>query len=693
MKCLKWGKKIPIITLEKAELLLYSLKPHVCDHFGISALHYLHGGPLAIKHFQLLINSAIENIETTVCEEFNNAHACILYKGHHKDKQIASSYRTISNCPFVAKALDTYIRELSHEDWESVRAETQFLGPSMSHELGALLLTESISHSLHEDNLPLFCLFLDARSAFDLTVRELIIRRLHHTGTTGQRLAYLDNRLKHRKTFLEWDKRVLGPINDQVGFEQGGKSSADLYILYNNEQLNTAQESGLGLNIHNVQISSIGQADDVVLLSQDITLLKLLLSLTTEYCNKYHVTLAPEKTKLMAFSTKSQKHLVNYQKVTSSISINDVEINFESCAEHVGIVRSSYGNLPHVQGRVAAHNKALFSVLPAGLARNHNANPAASLRVESLYALPVLLFGIAPLILLASEIKIIHFHHKKTLRNLQKLPFGTPEPVIMFLGGNLGATAHIHLRQLNLFGMITRLPENILNKVATIKLYSEPDNSASWFSQIRKLTTQYNLPGPLQLLSEPLSKTTFKNLIKKKIVSYWEDKYRADAAPMDSLKYFNPQFMSPLKPHPIWTTCSSNTFETNKALLVTKLLSGRYYSDWHTRHWSKTNPHGFCVLCPPQQVPGTIEHLLVSCNALEEKRKFLISYWDMQSEDSPQLNTLMMNVFSQPPEDIVQFLLDPTSVPAVIHGCQLKIFNISDILALTRTFCYGLHRR
>ena len=162
---------------------------------------------------------------------------------------------------------------------------------------------------------------------------------------------------------------------------------------------------------------------------------------------------------------------------------------------------------------------------------------------------------------------------------------------------------------------------------------------------------------------------------------------------MDSLKYFNPQFMSLLKPHPIWTTCSSNTFETNKALLVTKLLSGRYYSDWHTRHWSKTNPHGFCLLCPPQQVPGTIEHLLVSCNALEEKRKFLISYWDMQSEDSPQLNTLMMNVFSQPPEDIVQFLLDPTSVPAVIHGCQLKIFNISDILALTRTFCYGLHRR
>ena len=41
----------------------------------------------------------------------------------------------------------------------------------------------------------------------------------------------------------------------------------------------------------------------------------------------------------------------------------------------------------------------LYSVHPAGLARNHNTNPPASLRVEALYALPVLLSGVARLIL------------------------------------------------------------------------------------------------------------------------------------------------------------------------------------------------------------------------------------------------------------------------------------------------------
>ena len=48
-----------------------------------------------------------------------------------------------------------------------------------------------------------------------------------------------------------------------------------------------------------------------------------------------------------------------------------------------GIVRSSSGNLPHILDRVAAHRKALYSVLPAGIARRHNTNQAAGIKVPS----------------------------------------------------------------------------------------------------------------------------------------------------------------------------------------------------------------------------------------------------------------------------------------------------------------------
>lgn len=196
----------------------------------------------------------------------------------------------------------------------------------MSHELGALLLTETISYSINESNHPVFCLFLDARSAFDLTIRELIIRRLHIIGTTGHRLLYLDNRLKSRKTFVEWNRRILGPILDELGFEQGGVSSGDLYTVYNNEQLIAAQDSDLGVTFLDHKIGSLGQADDVVLLSQDLFFLNQLLTLTKDYCAKYHVTLAPEKTKLVAFSSTKQKLLVNFQKCINLITIKYIRI-------------------------------------------------------------------------------------------------------------------------------------------------------------------------------------------------------------------------------------------------------------------------------------------------------------------------------------------------------------------------------
>ena len=62
-----------------------------------------------------------------------------------------------------------------------------------------------------------------------------------------------------------------------------------MYTIYNNEQITTAQDSGLGVNIKDINIAAIGQADEVVLLSQDLFFLNQILTLTKDYCEKYHV--------------------------------------------------------------------------------------------------------------------------------------------------------------------------------------------------------------------------------------------------------------------------------------------------------------------------------------------------------------------------------------------------------------------
>ena len=682
------NRNIPKVTLAKAETLLHSLRPHVCDHYNITALHYIHGGPSALLHFQFLLNSAIENIEATSCDEFNIAHACVLYKGHSKDKNLSSSYRTLSSCPFTAKCLDFYVRELSISEWSEAKAETQFLGPGMSHELGALLLSETITHSINSLNAPLFCLFLDARSAF-----EIISRKLHLIGTSGHRLLYIDNRLKHQKTFLEWNNKVLGPIHDEIGFKQGGVSSCELYVAYSNQHLDAAQDSGLGVTVGDVNVAAVGQADDVALVSNDIFFLKNLLQLSLDYCIKHHVILAPEKTKLLVFSAPRHKKIVEQQVSINTLSINNIPIKISSVAEYVGVLRSPDGNLPHILGRISSHSKALFSVLPAGLAENHNSNPGAALKVQALSALPVLLSGMATLCLSSSEINILSLHYKKTLQRLMRLPDKCPDPVVFFLAGSLPFSAHLHVRQLGLFGMITRLPDNILNKMANKALFSEPDSSKSWFIHVRHLCHKYNLPSPLQLLSHPRTKSEFKSLVKSAVTNFWEKFLRSEASLLPSLSFFKPHFMSLTCPHPMFTSCDSNPFEVNKSISMAALLSGRYKSDYLARHWDQDNKDGHCRLCPGSLSQGDILHLLVLCPTLQETRDKLVKHWVTKTADHPQLSQLIFNKLSSPTSNLLQFILDLSVDPQVISDCQVNAYNLQDVFSLCRTWCYSVTRK
>ena len=419
LKICRSGDPIPDISPKTSTEILLSLRKNVNDFYSITASHFINAGRSGFAHFHFLLAALVKNVNLASLDELNTIWACILYKGHGKDKESARSYRTISTCPLIAKALDTYVGNLYQDSWASVQAATQFQGTGSSHELAALLLTESVQHSLHVTKRPLFVLLVDAMSAFDKVVRECTIRNAYLAGTTGHSLLYLNSRLEHRKTNVEFDKVLMGPIRDLVGLEQGGVNSDKLYKLNNNVQLTMAQQSGLGADLGSATVSAIGQADDTVLQSHSLHQLNSLVQLTVDYCQSYHVELVAEKTKLLAFYPNHLKLEVYLQNLLHPIILNDIEIDFSSSAEHVGITRScSGGNMPNIISRLSAHTKAIMAVLPSGMALSHRGNPTASLRLEKLYGTPVLLSGLASLVLCDEEFASVHHHHKLNLQRL-----------------------------------------------------------------------------------------------------------------------------------------------------------------------------------------------------------------------------------------------------------------------------------
>ena len=575
------------------------------------------------------------------------------------------------------------MRDLYQEKWDACTAITQYQTTGSSHELASLLITEIVQYSLNIVDKPVYLLVLDAESAYDRCLREILCSDL---------FLLVNNRLESRSTVYQWDGEMLGPAKDVTGFEQGGINSGDFYKLYNNSQLNCAQSSALGVDIHSSVVSAVGQADDVILAANSVDNLMLLAKLTESYCSSYRVKHVSSKTKLLPMYKHSHEYLVEYAKLTNPVTIDGKTVEFVKEAEHVGVLRSTSGNMPHILQRITAHKNDLAAICSAGLSKAHRGNPAASLRVHLLHATPVLLSGVATLVLNKAETNVLDTHYKCTVQRLQRLHRKTPRSVVFFLAGCLPFEALLHSRQLGLFSMVCHLPDDPLHCHAKYILSSAPPKARSWFQQVQAICTQYELPSPLQMLATPIPKEKFKRLVKSKILEYWQALLRAEAAPMSSLMYFKPELYSLSRAHYMWTTAAGHPFESSKSTVLAKMVSGRFRSEALCRHWS-ANRHGYCRAPSCHQVYGTLEHLLVSCPALDTIREGLYSMWLERSVMFPALHSTIRDVLDSNEATKVQFILEPLAFPLLFHCFKIHGQRFIEQLSyLIRTFAFSIDK-
>ena len=265
------------------------------------------------------------------------------------------------------------------------------------------------------------------------------------------------------------------------------------------------------------------------------------------------------------------------------------------------------------------------------------------------------------------------------------------------MAGSLPASALVHLKMLSLLGMIGRLgPSNILNRIGRHALLTAV-NLHSWFIQVRRISAQYQLPDPLLVLQLPPTKAKWKSQCRSMVLDYWEKKYRGEALLLSSLVHFKPQFFSLSKTHNTFSTAGSS-YEVDRATVVARMLSGRYITDYRTRHWDSSNPTGSFRLCPHFNVgstpaAGDLAHQLLFCPGLAEARVRAVQLWTSQLSEKLHLQPLIATIVSAHPDQILAFILDPSSVPGVVHAAQVYGKGVyQDCHHLSRVWCYGNHK-
>ena len=163
---------------------------------------------------------------------------------------------------------------------------------------------------------------------------------------------------------------------------------------------------------------------------------------------------------------------------------------------------------------------------------------------------------------------------------------------------------------------------------------------------------------------------------------------------MTSLTFFSPQFMSLTQPHPLFTLAGNSPAKVTIATTQAIMLSGRYRFDSLVRHWT-AKISGICTLSPQcsDQLDDII-HVLKSCKALTPTRQKLYEFTSSSSVDLPlDVRHFVLQNFQTSSDYFVQLLLDCTVVPPVIiFSQQYGIDILSDILTISRTWIYVIHR-
>ncbi len=290
--------------------------------------------------------------------------------------------------------------------------------------------------------------------------------------------------------------------------------------------------------------------------------------------------------------------------------------------------------------------------------------------MHNIYAIPRLVYGLEALILTQPNTNTLEASHKTSLRKIQHLPKSTATAAIYLLIGTPPLEATIHIKTICFFLTQLRRSDSIEYQLIERQLAMKKDSANSWTWYVNKLLKRYHLPSAFALLKKQPTKDVWKNEVKKKVLSAWEDDLIKEAREKSTLDLLNLEVCGLQHPHPAWQLGAANIATVMKATIRVKLLTQRYplfYSKTSGQNYGKN-----CPLC--QEAPETMHHFLLTCKTLEGTRAPFIQ----------RLRQLLAPI-SMPQDETmcIKLLLDPS------HYIDLE--NLHPYEQLSRDLCYHLH--
>ena len=150
-----------------------------------------------------------------------------------------------------------------------------------------------------------FC-FLDLRKAFDTVPRDLLFKKLYTLGIKGKMLRVIWDLYTGNTARVQVQNFLSKKFQIHRGVLQGSKLGPILFNIFINDLLKDLHDSSLGAQVAGLIISTLGFADDIILIADRPDHLQRLISKCQTWASKNRMSFSLDKCKVMVFNRKPE---------------------------------------------------------------------------------------------------------------------------------------------------------------------------------------------------------------------------------------------------------------------------------------------------------------------------------------------------------------------------------------------------
>ena len=165
-----------------------------------------------------------------------------------REKNQSRNYRGITVLPVLGKVVKSVLKKRIQPLINDHQSEIQRGFTARASPLNAALILEEVTHECKDKGDPLYLIFLDTKSAFDMVDHTHLMWRFYHTGVDNTHWLLVDDMHQNVSSIVKW----IGEHSDSFKVNQGGILSAALYKIHINPALGRlkTQVLDVGLEIY-----------------------------------------------------------------------------------------------------------------------------------------------------------------------------------------------------------------------------------------------------------------------------------------------------------------------------------------------------------------------------------------------------------------------------------------------------------